>query len=185
MNKRTILFSFLLLIVSCSAIAQDTCSVGVTEGMRFEEYKNLYDYHDYTPQISDVYNPTVAGIASFFIPGLGHIICNEWKTGIGYLAVDIVGTALNSALLLPHLYQHNSLSFAEILAMAFITAGTIGSDISSIVNAVRIAKIKNLYYRDLIHREADLHLTVSPSVTYLETPGSSSPTLGLSINFSF
>jgi len=48
--------------------------------------KTKYDYRTYVPEVGDPYNPGVAGLASFFIPGLGQMISNEGGRGAGFLA---------------------------------------------------------------------------------------------------
>ena len=59
-------------------------SQGIREGMRYRDYKNLYDAKTYVHDAADAVNPVWAGIASFFIPGLGQCISGEWGRGLGF-----------------------------------------------------------------------------------------------------
>lgn len=49
----------------------------IKEGMKYKEVKELYNYKEYDRASGDRYNPVGAGIASFFIPGLGQAVSNE------------------------------------------------------------------------------------------------------------
>jgi len=47
--------------------------------------KAKYDYRNYKYQVGDKYKPVVAGIASYFLPGLGQMYSGEKKRGTGFL----------------------------------------------------------------------------------------------------
>ena len=157
-------------------------SAPVTVGMKYKEYRPLYNHRNYTRQIDDVYSPSLAGVASFFIPGLGQGICDEWGRGLGFLIADIgvsfvTGIAAQQAL---HDPSTPSVAFAVVMSAVSLTI-----DISNIVDAVRMAKIKNMYYRDIKGLKSTVSYGVTPYVSYLELPGNSSPALGLSLQLSF
>ena len=46
--------------------------------------KHKYDYHSYSYQNSDKYQPPVSGITSFLVPGLGQTISGETIRGIAF-----------------------------------------------------------------------------------------------------
>lgn len=157
-------------------------SAPVTEGMQYKEYRPLYNHRNYTRQIDDAYSPSLAGVASFFIPGLGQGICDEWGRGLGFLIADIgvsfvTGIAAQQAL---HHPSTPSVAFAVVMSAVSLTI-----DISNIVDAVRMAKIKNMYYRDIKGLKSTVSYGVTPYVSYLEMPGNSSPALGSSLQLSF
>jgi hypothetical protein len=64
--------------------------------------KTKYDFHKYSYHVGDPYNPSVSGLTSFFIPGLGQMLSGEVGRGFGFLSgylgsisVSFVGLALN------------------------------------------------------------------------------------------
>ena len=48
----------------------------------FPEKVEMYDTHQYVKQFGDPYNPVLAGVASYFIPGLGQMISDESSRGL-------------------------------------------------------------------------------------------------------
>ena len=65
--KNLLIFSFLFSLV-CSPI--------------FGQYRNNklnYNAHDYMHQPGDRYDPTLARVASFLVPGLGQVVAGEVK----------------------------------------------------------------------------------------------------------
>ncbi len=160
----------------------------VSEGMRYRDYKNLYNYRNYTKQFGDPYNPTLSGVLSWLIPGLGQGLCDEWGRGAaifgGYIvgsvgwAVSIVSTSSVNHYN-PDSYYANPTTV--LLGSALLAA----YNIWNIVDAVHVAKIKNMYYQDLRGRQTSLHMSISPNLTYIQTPEVSAPVLGLSMHIGF
>jgi hypothetical protein len=52
--------------------------------------KTKYNYRTYSYQKSDPYIPAVAGVASFFVPGLGQMFANELGRGACFLGGFVV-----------------------------------------------------------------------------------------------
>ena len=57
-------------------------------------------------------------------------------------------------------------------------------EIWSIVDAVRVAKVKNMYEQDL-RKKYSLDVDLYPSVNYVQTSGGVKPTAGLSLALKF
>jgi len=74
--------------------------------------KTRYDYRTYTYQDGDKYNPAVAGITSFLIPGLGQVISGETIRGLAFFG----GFSLALA----------STSFGMIMTFAILGSGISG-----------------------------------------------------------
>ena len=55
--------------------------ISTASNAQYRVNKKQYDYKSYVYQVGDPYNPTIAGVASFFIPGLGQMISGEGKKG--------------------------------------------------------------------------------------------------------
>lgn len=159
----------------------------VSEGMRYRDYKKLYNYRNYTRQFGDPYNPTLSGVASWLIPGLGQGICDEWGRGAaifgGYVAISLgwAATIVTTATYNPY----NNTYTANPSTLLLTTALLATYNIWNIVDAVHVAKIKNMYYQDLHGEHANVRLGITPYITYLNTPETSSPALGLSFGMSF
>lgn len=154
----------------------------VTEGMKYKDYRPLYNHRNYTRQASDAYSPALAGVASFFIPGLGQCICDEWGRGLAFLGADIVVSLMTINAVAQASRNPNNPSFVYAAAMS---AFSLTTGIWNIVDAVRVAKIKNMYYRDIKELKSTVSYGITPYVSYIELPGNSSPAFGLSFQVSF
>lgn len=159
----------------------------VSEGMRYKDYKKLYNYHHYTRQFGDPYNPTLSGVASWLIPGLGQGICDEWGRGAaifgGYVAISLgwAATIVTTATYNPY----NNTYTANPSTLLLTTALLATYNIWNIVDAVHVAKIKNMYYQDLHAKQASIQMSLSPCVTYINTPEANAPVMGLSMHIGF
>jgi hypothetical protein len=159
----------------------------VTEGMRYKDYKMFYDPHQYSRQFGDPYNPTLAGVASFFIPGLGQGLCDEWGRGLAIFGGNILGsygliaTTVASTIYMGPGDSVNISLTGFVIGCSLLTA----YNIWNIVDAVHVAKIKNMYHQDIHGRQASFKLSLSPCVTYINTPNTTAPAMGLSLNLGF
>lgn len=148
----------------------------VKRGMRFKDYKDLYDYHNYVSQSSDPYSPGWSGVASLFIPGLGQCICGEWGRGLGYFGAT-VGLSFAGSILST---ETGSL-WPVLVSGACVTI----NDIISIVDAVHVAKIKNMYDQDMRGLQTNIRFGISPHLSYTNISGSSTPVVGMSFSLNF
>ncbi len=159
----------------------------VVVGMKYREYRDFYDTKFYVPQPGDPYSRGWAGVASFFIPGLGQCIDGEWgrglaffgaNVGLGLLGLTQVKSNVNSSGYTT--YTYNGLFWG-------IQAARIALNIWSICDAVHVAKVKNMYYQDLRGQRTSLDFNVEPFVIYAQTEtfGSVKPVAGLSLRVSF
>ena len=161
-------------------------TVPVREGMRYKEYKRFYNKRDYICQADDPYSPWLAGWASYFIPGLGQCVCGEWGRGLSFF----LGTYLTGSMAIASLaectacyvydeqdYCYDSYNRDCSGAVALLlAAGTIY--VWNICDAVKVAKIKNMYYQDMYGRRQEIKLHIEPYVDY--KPISISPMANLS-----
>lgn len=108
---------------------------------KYWELKQMYSAKDYQGRkIGDRFNPTGIGVASFLLPGLGQYITGcQVGWGVMQTICGISSLAGGSKL------------FADgfIAAGASVFAVWLGMSTWSCCSAVKAAKIKNLYYRDL------------------------------------
>lgn len=166
----------------------------VYEGMKYREYKNLYDTHFYSREMGGTYSPGWSGVASFFIPGLGQAICGEWGRGLamfgGHLGLTFIYVAAVNAGNINYYVDGPSgvragNEGAYTLALTAMLADA-ALDVWSICDAVHIAKVKNMYYHDLRGQRAAVDIKLEPYFAYTPTrAGMYQPATGLSLRLSF
>lgn len=153
---------------------------GLTTGMKYSELKNLYDYRDWYAAPGDKYSPVWSGVASLFIPGLGQMICDEAGRGLAWLGGAVGCSAAY--------YIGILLAFAECPAgfALFYAAplGMIAVNICSIIDAVKVAKVKNMYFQDL-RSQYSLDVELYPSVNCVQTATGIRPAAGLTLAIRF
>ena len=171
--------------VSASAQVKDSA---IRNGKKYKDLKYLYDYTDYTRLSGDRYNPTVSGVLSFIIPGLGQGINNEIKRGFAWFggaAGSYLVAGIGIGCLQAGVDSENGIATgtgAVLTTIGMLSGLTI--EICSIVDAVRVAKVKNMYEQDLrgkLSFDLDLH----PSVDYIQTANGVQPTAGLTLALNF
>ena len=185
--KKLLVFIAIAIASAATASAQ-VMNPAIKEGMKYKEVKELYNYKEYDRASGDRYNPAIAGVASFFIPGLGQAVSNEigrgcaWFGGtVGAYFVTGIGIGCMQAG-----QEAENLTAAGTGAVLTIIGALSGLtlEICSIVDAVRVAKVKNMYEQDLRSRysfDVDLH----PSVNYIQTADGVQPTAGLTLALNF
>lgn len=154
---------------------------GLRPGMNYSELREYYDYRDYHSFYGyEQYSPPIMGICSFVIPGLGQIISGELGRGLAYFGGSLACYALSSISLISML---SSPAQGAMLAVASYAA-LIAVDVCSIVDAVRVAKVKNMYYSDLEKLSFDMELTPYVDVACTGI-AAVQPVAGLSLRLSF
>ena len=144
--------------------------------MKYKEMAEVYDFRLYQKSPFDIYSPAGSGIASFFIPGLGQMICGEWGRGFAWLGGEIGCFVLTVV---------SEVSGNETLGLMG-GAGVLAIRIATIVDGVRVAKVKNMYMEDL--RKSGyygLDVDLYPSVNYVRTASGVQPTAGMTLALRF
>lgn len=151
-------------------------SLAMAPMMKYKEMAKVYDYRLYQKSLYDRYSPAGSGVASFFIPGLGQMICGEWGRGFAWLGGH-VGCYMLTGI--------SAIAESDTLALMSI-AGLLAIDICAIVDGVRVAKVKNMYMEDL-RRSGYYGLDVDlyPSVNYVRTTSGVQPTAGMTLALRF
>ena len=170
------------------SVNADETAVDIVPGMKYKNLKKIYDYKDYSPSIYDTQSPAGMGVASFFIPGLGQMISGEAGRGLLWLGGSAVSyVAMLAGAVVGELsayYGEDPLAIAGYSVFFVGMASMITIDVCSIVDAVRVAKVKNMYQQDLYKKysfDVDLH----PSVNYIHTAAGVQPTAGLTLALKF
>ena len=147
---------------------------GLKPGMKYKDLKDIYNHKEYVRGLVQHHNPASAGVASFFIPGLGEMICGEGWRGAAFLGGWL---AANTVSILGIQYD------CEIAYLVGL-AGSLTTKIISVVDATRIAKVKNMYERDLM-RTYSFEVDLYPSMDYIKTASGIQPTAGVTLAFRF
>ena len=154
---------------------------GIVPGMKYKELKKIYDYKEYVPGLVQNYSPAWSGVASFFIPGLGQMVCGSVGRGFAFLG-GAVGcyTVMYSGALLGFAGES---AVGQVL-MCVASAGALAIEICSIVDAVRMAKVKNMYENDL-RRKYSFDMKLYPSVGCVRSADGLQPAPGMTLAFRF
>lgn len=157
---------------------------GITPGMKYKQLKNLYDYKQFSASYSDRYSPGWSGVASFFIPGLGECINNEWGRGLSKFFGNIALSITANALVTASYYDYYPTYMYDIYGAIACYVAILSIDIWSIVDAVRIAKVKNMYEQDL-RKLYTFDIELRPSINYTQIGNQTqyAPGVTLAINF--
>lgn len=156
----------LLLILFCIT------AFSTINAQTYSEKVEMYDTHKYVKQFGDPYSPVLAGVASYFIPGLGQMICDEGTRGLSFLGGYVGCVALfyygyfemaNS--LVQYADVYNTPDFSNVKGggkMALGAVGMLGVSLWSIVDAVHVAKVNNMYFQDHYKRSSSINLEIAP-----------------------
>ncbi len=131
--------------------------------------KHKYDYKEYSYKESDKYHPAIAGVASYVIPGLGQIYCNENKRGYRFLAgyttgilIMMTGTLIDLQYYMSPIEPNSKFTMGKGLIISGAMFST-GIQIWSAVDAVRVSKVKNMAFRE--KNNSQLSLTLKPTIS--------------------
>lgn len=152
---------------------------GLIPGMKYKELKDIYSPSEYISMPGDPYSPGLSGVLSFLIPGLGQMICDEVGRGLGFLGGS-VGLAIVTGVGLVYSYYSTDAAIVAIIN----SIGLLTLNIIAIVDAVKVAKVKNMYVQDM--RSAySFDLNLRPSIDYIPSVSGMQPTVGLTLALNF
>lgn len=169
---------FILILFGLSAFASAQSRTEAREnlepGLRYEYLKKIYKTKDYS-KYSDIYGESLfsVGLTSLLVPGFGDVIVDEGLRGFIKFgtACALVGTDL-----ILNGYNKEYSMYLEI--------GIIGYWIWNVVDSIKVAMIKNMYFSDL-YKEYGIILNISPTVSPIITPSGIMPSAGMSLSVSF
>lgn len=163
--------------------------VDVVSEMRYKDIKAIYNYKDWNRKVGGRYNPSLMGFCSWLVPGLGQMICGEGGRGAGWL----VGAAGCAALAGAGYGMYSAYGANHDLGAGYYGVGMylmilapvalVTVDICSIVDACRVAKVKNLYDQSV--KSPKYSFELHPSVDYVRMADGVQPTAGLSLALKF
>lgn len=164
----------------------------IVPGMKYRQIKKLYDSREYSKEQADRYSPAGSGVASFFIPGLGQWICGEvgrgfawFGGGLASVAVMGVGEAITLVGIFPAAAGDASIVNAGLITTLAGLVSLVVIDACSCADAVKVAKVKNMYNQDL-RRSGQVSFELHPALDFVRTPGGTmKPTAGLTLAVKF
>lgn len=148
-------------------------------GLAYREYRPYYRPSDYMPVYGEPYSPAWAGIASFFIPGLGQMVSGEVGRGCAFLG-GTIGLGLLTGLGTAALFDNVAGTVVALVG----SVAMLSVDIWAIVDAVQVAKVKNMYYRD-VRQGYSLDMKIYPSVGYMPSSSGAQTSVGLALALEF
>ena len=166
---------------------------GIRAGMKYKELKHIYHYGDWHSGLGDKHNPALMGVCSWLIPGLGQMISGEVGRGFGWLGGAVgcsvlmgIGAGVNADAYYYDGYDSYYDEGAAIAGSVLLLAGSLALltvDICAIVDACRVAKVRNMYEQDL--RKMNYSFELHPSVDYIRMANGVQPTAGLTLAMKF
>ena len=167
---------------------------GLAPNMKYKELKDIYNFRDYDSHYGGRWNPSLMGVCSWIVPGLGQMICGEVGRGFAWFGGSVgccvlMGIASGLSMTSYHEDANGDVIYssgAEAAGTALMLASSFGLlaiDICAIVDACRVAKVKNMYDNDL--RRQNYSFELRPSVEYIRKPAGVQPTAGFTLAMKF
>lgn len=165
---------------------------GATPEMIYSQYERLYTASSYTRHNDDVYSPGLATFLSCMVPGVGQMYTGRLGSGLAFVAFEgacgfLVGIGLSYCEVTKN-YGYNTYYdyYYPYRWMAYVgLGGAVICHVWSALNANKVAKIKNLYYRDL-RSMSSLQLDIKPYFGQMGTLAMQPvPVTGLTLQLSF
>ena len=189
--KRLILIAILVLAGAFSASAQ------YADAPKYKDLKEVYNFRMYMEHASDPYNAAMAGLFGFFTPGVPQLLMNESLRGAlffggsafcFYMAEDAASELTKLTAYdtngQPYYTDTDKAEKYTKLMLGFLAAD-LGIAIWSCIDAKRVAKVKNMYFQDVLSRQAQVGVSVQPFLSYTPVQGDIQPAAGLSMKLSF
>ena len=189
------LFITILLIMLAYAMV----NAQQADKIRYSEIKGNYNPKEYVKQSTDPYNVGWYEATSFFIPGIGQLLSGETWRGLAFMGgeailVSVITTAAEN---IAEVAITNESGFLTgytdpkvgktNMAVMFTALGLdLGLSIWSCIDAKNVAKVKNMYYQDLISGKKPVELSFAPTVSLAPDPsGALQPCAGVSMQLKF
>ena len=185
---KKLFFVLAIAMASVFAASAQVANTELVEGMKYKEIKHLYNHKDYVETNEDRYTPVGSGIASFFIPGLGQMISREVGRGFAWFGGAVASyavTGIGNAFSVSGTTLGNpGLTTTGSVITLVGAASLLAVEVCSIIDAVKVAKVKNMYEQDLRKKTA-FNFDCYPSVNFVQTANGAQPTAGLTFALKF
>ncbi|MBR4818303.1 MAG: hypothetical protein IKZ72_06680 [Bacteroidales bacterium] len=194
----------ILIMLAAVVFTATTLSAQIAPGMKYRELKGIYNPKEYFKSSVDPYSRGWSGLASAVVPGLGQLVCGEAGRGIAVFAGDFAfGVA--AGVCVNKFYDYvqrdangniqrdadgNLVITDEKAALKWglgligVAAGNAVYWVWNICDAVKVAKVKNMYYQDLQGGRA-IDIDLYPSVDFAMTSNGMTPVTGMTLSMKF
>lgn len=193
----------ILIAVVVALVAMASANAQVAPGLKYKDLKGMYNPKEYVPQSIDPYKKGWSGLISFFTPGLGQIMAGEVGRGFIFVGAEAITytiwrSAVDELMELAVTDANGTVTgFSDEKAAGkhigwFFggLAANLAVCIWSSVDAVKVVKVKNMYYQDMYGARASLNVGLEPYFSFTPSPATPSgssltPTAGMSLRVSF
>lgn len=186
-----------LILIAALLMAAFTANAQYASAPKYKELKNVYNHHEYFQSEDDPYSVPWAGVFGFFVPGSSQLVMKEPVRGLIFLGSTFICSQVISSAgdnILENLTtdSEGNLTFKDPAQAGkdlklMLGAGVVelGIAIWSCIDAKKVAKVKNLYYRDMTSGKKPVKFNVDPYLSYTPTSNSTAPVAGVSMRLSF
>ena len=193
-------------IIAIAVLALACITVSAQRISGSSSYKDLKDYYsakNYVKTSSDPYSVFWTGFESFATPGVGHLLMKEtgrgWAFIGGEVVISMIGqTAVNSLMAQVQIKdgeivkdENGQIIFADESKAKSAVGFMIGAVVLDAalrvwccIDGVKVAKVKNQYYRDLYGKHA-FNTSVYPSVNMVSDGNKVVPATGMTFALNF
>ncbi len=130
------------------------------------------------------------GVASFFVPGLGQRLSDE--TGRGFALMGATYLCYGSGIWLLNSIDNQSDNINDIFSNTFLRAMGAGFILGGVIvnvwtalDAVRVAKVNNMYFQDLRGDKSLVKVELNPFLDTNNYLGQTSSSAGLTLKITF
>lgn len=128
--------------------------LNILTNAQYKVNKTKYDLKTYHYQVGDPYNPGVMGFASFVIPGLGQILEGETARGFGFIGGWVGLNIIKYRVLMrPNSGSEHNTNYLNTVRYVLV-----GLRFWSLFDAIHVAKVNNMVFRDQGKSTFDLQL---------------------------
>ncbi|MBR4147190.1 MAG: hypothetical protein IKU00_04790 [Bacteroidales bacterium] len=188
---------FLTVLVSMMAFA--AASAQQSEKVRYSEIKGNYNPKEYVKQATDPYHVGWYEATSFFIPGIGQLLSGETWRGLAFIGgeailISVIKTAADNIAEVAITnesgfltgYTDPKVGKRNMAVMLTALGVDLGLSIWSSIDARNVARVKNMYYQDLINGKKPVELSFAPTLSLASDPsGALQPCAGVSMQLKF
>lgn len=168
------------------------CIMSIAANAQYKINRVEYNFHTYSYQKDDPYKPIAAGIASLILPGMGQIISGEVGRGFGFLggfigSIVVFSTGVGFFISSIPTSENDPINEGRletglvIMDVAFL--GALSIDICSVIDAVRVAKVNDLAFRD--RKKTSYNINIQPYINKSNYTLNGKTSLGLSFRITF
>ena len=165
----------------------------------YKDLKGIYNPKEYVRQDSDPYNVGWYECASFFVPGVGQLLSGEVWRGLAFLGGEaiLMGIITDTASEIEKIavtnesgsltgYSDEAKGKKNMAILLSALGVDLGLAIWSSIDAAMVAKVKNMYYQDLIGGKTHMELSFAPAISLSPSQtGSAQMSAGLALHVKF